>query len=344
MRAVLALASAVLTGLAAAVVAVLMPPLATPAAAASQPNQVITVQASSSSSTTARFDLWTRLSTGGFRHHSGPITANVGRNGVGTTREGMGRTPAGVYGLTEAFGNQPNNGTRLPYFQATRVDWWNSVSSSPAYNTHVRQTYSPGWPSENLYTMGAVYAHAVVIDYNRFPVRAGAGSAFFLHVTNGRPTAGCVAIAASSLNYVMRWLNPAAHPVISIGVGSQATNIITQANAAAAKHNPQGHLDSVTGGRGTVRAVGWAADPDSPSGRVTIDIYVDGRLAGRYGTGRYRPDVAAARPPFGTWQGFDFLLTGVVNGWHTVCVYAVNISLGTGNPRLGCRDIPVNPA
>ena len=144
MRAVLALASAVLTGLAAAVVAVLMPPLATPAAAASQPNQVITVQASSSSSTTARFDLWTRLSTGGFRHHSGPITANVGRNGVGTTREGMGRTPAGVYGLTEAFGNQPNNGTRLPYFQATRVDWCNSVSSSPAYNTHVRQTYSPG--------------------------------------------------------------------------------------------------------------------------------------------------------------------------------------------------------
>jgi L,D-peptidoglycan transpeptidase YkuD (ErfK/YbiS/YcfS/YnhG family) len=349
MRASLAALTAVLTGVAATVLAVLAPPQARPAAAdvavaaASQPNQVITVQASSSSSTTARFDLWTRLSTGGFRHHSGPVTANLGRNGIGATREGMARTPAGVFTLTEAFGNQPTNGTRLPYFQATRMDWWNSVSSSPAYNTHMRQTYSPGWPSENLYTMGAVYAHAVVIDYNRFPVRAGAGSAFFLHVTNGRPTAGCVAIAAASLNYVMRWLNPAAHPVISMGVGSQATNIITQANAAAAKHNPQGHLDSVTGGRGTVRAVGWAADPDSPSGRVTIDLYIDGRLAGRYGTGRYRPDVAAARP-FGTWQGFDFTLTGVINGWHRVCVYAHNISLGTGNPRLGCRDIPVNPA
>jgi hypothetical protein len=191
--------------------------------------------------------------------------------------------------------------------------------------------------------MGAVYAHAVVIDYNRFPVRAGAGSAFFLHVTNGRPTAGCVAIASSSLDYVMRWLNPAAHPVISIGVGSQATNIITQANAAAAKRNPQGYLDSVTGGRGTVRAVGWAADPDVPSGRLYVDIYIDGRRAGRYATGVYRPDVAAARP-FGAYQGFDFTLTGVINGWHRVCVYAINVSLGTGNPRLGCRDIPVNPA
>lgn len=343
MRTVLGLATAVLTGLAATVLAVLAPPLAGTADAATQPNQVITVQASSSSSTTARFDLWTRLSTGGFRHQSGPVTAYIGQNGVGATREGLARTPAGVFGLTQAFGNQPTNGTRLPYFQATRMDWWDEVSSSPAYNTHVRQTYSPGWPSENLYTAGAVYAHAVVIDYNRFPVRAGAGSGFFLHVTNGHPTAGCVAIAAVSLNYVMRWLNPAAHPVISIGVASQATSIITAANAAAAKHNPQGHLDSVTGGRGTVRAIGWAADPDSPSGRLNIDIYLDGRFAGRYGTGRYRPDVAAARP-FGTWQGFDFLLTGVINGWHRVCVYANNISLGTGNPRLGCRDIPVNPA
>ena len=44
--------------------------------------------------------------------------------------------------------------------------------------------------SENLYQAGYVYSYAVVIDYNRFPARAGAGSAFFLHVTDGGPTAG----------------------------------------------------------------------------------------------------------------------------------------------------------
>jgi len=340
-RTSLGLLTAVLTGLAAAAVAVLAPPVAGTATAATAPNQVITVQAASSTSTTARLDLWTRSSLGGFWHAAGPVTAYVGERGVGQTREGLARTPAGVFGLTQAFGNQPSNGTKLPYFQASRADWWNGESGTPAYNTHVHQVFSPGPASENLYTVGAVYAHAVVIDYNRFPVVAGAGSAFFLHVTNGQPTAGCVAIDATSLNSVMRWLLPTAHPVIAIGVGSQATGLITQANAAAALHNPRGFLDSVTGGRGSVRAVGWAADPDLPAYRLNIDVYIDGRMRGRFGTGVARPDVAAAVHA-GPNQGFAFPVTGVPTGRHTVCVYALNLRLGTGNPRLGCKAVTVS--
>ena len=57
----------------------------------------------------------------------------------------------------------------------------------------------------------------MVIDYNRFPVHAGAGSAFFLHVTNGEATAGCVSIPEASLVSIMRWLNPSVHPRILIG-------------------------------------------------------------------------------------------------------------------------------
>lgn len=57
-----------------------------------------------------------------------------------------------------------------------------------------------------------------MIDYNRNPVVPGAGSAFFLHVSAGRPTAGCVAIPGADLDAVMRWLDPAARPVITIGV------------------------------------------------------------------------------------------------------------------------------
>ncbi|HEV2886141.1 MAG TPA: L,D-transpeptidase family protein [Jatrophihabitans sp.] len=333
--------TAVLTGLAASVLAILAPPTAVPAGAASQPNQVITVQAAASSSTTARLDLWQRSSLGGFWHAAGPVTAYVGSRGVGHTSEGMSITPAGIFGLTQAFGNQPNNGTRLPYFQAGPRDWWNGQSSSPAYNTHVVQASSPGGASENLYTMGAVYAHAVVIDYNRFPVVPGAGSAFFLHIANGRPTAGCVAIPSASLDSIMRWLDPTAHPVISIGVGSQATSIITQANAAAALHNPKGYLDSVAGGRGSVRATGWAFDPDLPSYPLHVDVYLDGRMRGRFSTGVARPDVAAAMHA-GPNQGFAFTVGSVAAGSHTVCVYALNLRLGTGNPRLGCRSVTVS--
>ena len=62
----------------------------------------------------------------------------------------------------------------------------------------------------------------MVIDYNtpNAPggVRQGAGSAFFLHVTDGTPTAGCVAIPQSNLVTIMQWLTPGAHPRILIGV------------------------------------------------------------------------------------------------------------------------------
>jgi L,D-peptidoglycan transpeptidase YkuD (ErfK/YbiS/YcfS/YnhG family) len=64
----------------------------------------------------------------------------------------------------------------------------------------------------------AAYQHAVVLDYNRGGT-PGAGSAFFLHVSTGAPTAGCVAIDAGNLVALLRWLDPAARPLIAIGVG-----------------------------------------------------------------------------------------------------------------------------
>jgi len=306
---------------------------AAPAAAATTPQRVITVQSSSASATTAVLTTWTATGRGGYARTYGPIRAYVGELGIGQAHEGIARTPAGVFTLTQAFGNQPNNGSALPYFQATRADWWDGESGTPAYNTHVHQTASPGPASENLYDAGYVYSHAVVIDYNRFPVVAGAGSAFFLHVTNGEPTAGCVAIDANSLNAIMPWLAPAAHPVISIGVGAAATAIITKANAAAAAHNPVGNVDRMAGGHRALGVAGWAADPDSTSHALYIDIYVDGVMRGRFTTGVSRPDVAAARH-FGPDQGFAVTVTGVAAGVHTVCAYALNIYTGTGNPNL----------
>jgi L,D-peptidoglycan transpeptidase YkuD (ErfK/YbiS/YcfS/YnhG family) len=211
--------------------------LAERAQAATVHRQVVTVEAATATSTTAKVTLWQLNAKGVYAKVFGPIGAFVGELGVGKTRDNVARTPAGVFGLTQAFGNQPNNGTKLPYFRANRADWWNGEVPSPAYNTHVHQANSPGPGSENLYTAGFVYSHAVVIDYNRFPVVKGAGGAFFLHVANGQPTAGCVSIGHLNLDHVMRWLDPRQHPMISIGVGTRATAIIR------ASHNPRGVVD-----------------------------------------------------------------------------------------------------
>ncbi|MBY3552170.1 hypothetical protein HGI15_01935 [Modestobacter lapidis] len=183
--------------------------------------QVVTVVASSRGATVAELTAW-ELAPHGWTPVLGPVPARLGSSGVGAASESSTRTPAGTFGLTEAFGRAGDPGTALPYRVVDGDDWWVSDIGSPRYNQYAQ--CAPGAcdfdesTSEHLAAMGAVYDHAVVIDYNR-DGRPGAGSAFFLHVANGAPTAGCVAIDRGSLAAVLRWLDPSARPVIAIGVG-----------------------------------------------------------------------------------------------------------------------------
>jgi L,D-peptidoglycan transpeptidase YkuD (ErfK/YbiS/YcfS/YnhG family) len=130
----------------------------------------------------------------------------------------------GSFTLTQAFGRDANPGTALPYLKTTPADWWIS-QAGPLYNTHQRCSsgcaFTQGAPNEHLYYEVPFYDYAVVIDYNTRdagPVRQGAGSAFFLHVSVGAPTAGCVSIDRTDLVRILRWLRPADHPRILIGV------------------------------------------------------------------------------------------------------------------------------
>jgi hypothetical protein len=89
---------------------------------------------------------------------------------------------------------------------------------------------------------------------------------------------------------------------------------------------------------GRFRFTGWTADPDDPTRSIDVHIYVDGALAA-YGTaGGSRPDVGAALPGYGGAHGYT-LDVPVADGRHSVCVYAINVGPGTGNPSLGC--VPV---
>jgi L,D-peptidoglycan transpeptidase YkuD (ErfK/YbiS/YcfS/YnhG family) len=183
--------------------------------------QVITVVAPSTGSTTATLQAWSKTSSG-WQPYTGAMIAHLGSQGL-TDRpsESKSATPIGSFGLTQAFGSASNPGTRLPYFRTSASDWWVSDASSRYYNTHQQCASSCPFNTgagENLHAAGFVYTYAVVIDYNRFPVTPGAGSAFFLHVTDGGSTAGCVSIPEASLVSIMRWLDPSAHPRILIGV------------------------------------------------------------------------------------------------------------------------------
>jgi L,D-peptidoglycan transpeptidase YkuD (ErfK/YbiS/YcfS/YnhG family) len=198
-------------------------PLAEPTGDATE---AITVVATSRQATTATLQAWTK-NGGRWTRFADPVMAWLGSDGLTDhASESSTATPIGSFTLTQAFGHEANPGTALPYRQTTPADWWIS-ESGPLYNTlqHCAGTcpFTQGGPNEHLSYALPYYRYAVVIDYNtrNAPggVRQGAGSAFFLHVTVGQPTQGCVSIPEAALTALMRWLSPAAHPRILIGVG-----------------------------------------------------------------------------------------------------------------------------
>src|SRR5690349_6347418 len=81
------------------------------AAAAYRHGQVITVKVSSAASRTGVLEAWELTASGAYRRVYGPAMAHVGSAGVGAAREGLARTPAGVFGLTQTFGLAANPGT-----------------------------------------------------------------------------------------------------------------------------------------------------------------------------------------------------------------------------------------
>lgn len=142
----------------------------------------------------------------------GGVAAKVGSPGISSSYgESSFATPAGVFAITGAFGRQADPGAGVSYFRIDNSDWWVSDVSSPDYNTHQRCARGTcpfnESKSENLSDHGAVYDYALVMGVNAQRVPGG-GSAFFVHVTNGAPTAGCVAIPASTLVSIMRWVRP----------------------------------------------------------------------------------------------------------------------------------------
>ncbi|MFC0452999.1 L,D-transpeptidase family protein [Rhodococcus jostii] len=182
-------------------------------------DQVVTVHVPSAGAVAGTLTAWERGADGAWQVFAGPVAADVGAEGIGAADEFSTRTPAGVFPLTQAFGRQSAPATAMPYFQSDRRDWWDSNPLSPTYNTHVRQDASPGGNSENLYEAGPLYDYAVAIGHNaaRIP---GAGSAMFLHVTDGTTTEGCVATDRDTLVALLGRLDPAKRPVIEIAVGA----------------------------------------------------------------------------------------------------------------------------
>lgn len=171
--------------------------------------QVISVVGVGGSS--AKMDVWHRTAAG-WQPVAAGIPAHVGEAGMAPqSKDGYPATPMGVFSLDYVFGTAPPPGGGLQYVQVGPKHWWDGDSNSPTYNTmqvcEKEQCAFDTSASENLPI--PQYVHSVVMGVNKARI-PGNGAAFFLHATDGGPTAGCVAIDDDTLVKIIRWLRPGA--------------------------------------------------------------------------------------------------------------------------------------
>ena len=136
-------------------------------------------------------------------------------------QEGDGRSPAGVFSLSSAFGYAPPEqagDVRLPYVQAVATLECVDDPQSAHYNRIIDRAgvEPPDWKSsERMRRDDDQYRWGVVIDHNA-ERKPGCGSCVFMHVweASGKGTSGCTAMNSSSMEKALRWLDAKKRPLL----------------------------------------------------------------------------------------------------------------------------------
>jgi L,D-peptidoglycan transpeptidase YkuD (ErfK/YbiS/YcfS/YnhG family) len=132
--------------------------------------------------------------------------AHNGRRGWTTDHhEDDKRSPVGVFTLTDAAGTLPDPGARLPYAHSASI-------AAPHY-----------WPQAFWHD----FDYVIAINYNRVqgtppndqtrPQGESKGGSIWLHVDHGSGTAACVTLPRPGMEYLLKTLDPARHPVVVMG-------------------------------------------------------------------------------------------------------------------------------
>lgn len=133
--------------------------------------------------------------------------AVIGKNGLGKTKEGDGKTPIGIFLFVKAFGILENPGTKMEYVQVNESHYWVDDSSSDYYNQFVSVgAVVKDWQSaEHICDYDESYNYVLATSYNLEQI-SGKGSAVFLHCLSeeARATAGCVAIPEGYMREIMK--------------------------------------------------------------------------------------------------------------------------------------------
>ncbi|MFI5552860.1 L,D-transpeptidase [Streptomyces sp. NPDC051738] len=192
-------------------------------------SQLITAVAPKAGSTSGTVTWWDRVD--GQWVKTGSASARFGAKGLvegAERKQGTNTTPTGLFGLPYAFGiKAAPRGTAYKYRRVHRDSWWCQDNDSRAYNrwTEPLARDCRAAESEHLVSYGALYAYALVIDFNYArPVR-NRGAGIFLHVKGRGATAGCVSVSEDAMRRILKWADPRHRPHMAIGTANGPTAI-----------------------------------------------------------------------------------------------------------------------
>ena len=135
-------------------------------------------------------------------------------------KEGDGRSPAGTFPLTFAFGTRTQlDNAALPYTRLEEFTECVDDVKSHFYNKIVNrmQVGNFDWnSSEKMLAVGEQYGLGVFVAYNSYPPVKGNGSCIFLHIWKdpNTGTSGCTAMERSNLEKIIGWLDPKKNPYL----------------------------------------------------------------------------------------------------------------------------------
>jgi uncharacterized protein with LGFP repeats len=119
-----------------------------------------------------------------------------------------------------------------------------------------------------------------------------------------------------------------------INVGRGTTNVLLGCRSVAVSMGPLGAYESLSADGRAVTVTGWASDPDVPAQPIAVHVYANG-------TG-----VAVLTADGSGHGGHAFSATfDLPDGTQNVCVYGINVGVGSSNTLLGCRvvEVSMNP-
>ncbi len=133
--------------------------------------------------------------------------------------EGDGKSPAGIFALTSAFGSSEKpNFVKLPYTRLEEFTECVDDVKSSHYNTIVNRMKVGNFDwksSEKMLEVGEQYDLGVFVGHNS-ERQAGGGSCIFLHIWKDAdsPTVGCTAMVRENIEKVLSFLDAKKNPVL----------------------------------------------------------------------------------------------------------------------------------